>query len=630
MNSLLIGELALEQPSFEPSKNKLLVEDFRELRTTVERMGLLNPNHLFFFLLLLHILLLDAAAWLTIWYFGSSLLPFLFSALLLGTVQAQAGWLQHDFGHLSVFSKSKWNHLVHKFVIGHLKGAPASWWNHLHFQHHAKPNCFRKDPDVNMHPLFFALGKTLSVESITEGKIQLLFSVLAYLYYPVGPPALVPLYFQWYIFYFAVQRRQWVDLAWMLTFYIRFFLTYLPLLGVKGLLGLFLLVRLIESNWFVWVTQMNHIPMHIDYDKNVDWFSTQLQATCNVHQSLFNDWFSGHLNFQIEHHLFPTMPRHNYWKVAPLVKSLCAKHGIEYQSKPLLTAFGDIVQKHGFLRAGLQLWNNLLQELRTITNLATFCSKFKAHFFNLAITSINTEQQTGNIEYGFQETVCSQAEKPDRSWQPMSSSQQFAHRYQQPNHTGSSVMALDAASLQHIQLRVWMPPTATPNHDSSDPGVWFLPILSLVNDATVPGLAPYPAPLSVAFAVAPLPGTEPHESTSGTGDALLPLPSTEARLTPIPGTSRELALTHRDIRGPAPTRGIGPSSLIAGKDYRLLVPIARFQAPVPSNNVLGLVPRLIAALVVSAWALGTAMVLMVGIRFLGVCCRLLLLEVQST
>lgn len=27
---------------------------------------------------------------------------------------------------------------------------------------------------------------------------------------PVGPPALVPLYFQWYIFYFAVQRKQWV------------------------------------------------------------------------------------------------------------------------------------------------------------------------------------------------------------------------------------------------------------------------------------------------------------------------------------------------------------------------------------------------------------------------------------
>ncbi|XP_013804832.1 acyl-CoA (8-3)-desaturase isoform X2 [Apteryx mantelli] len=319
MSPLLIGELAPDQPIFEPSKNKRLVEDFRELRATVEKMGLLNPNHTFFILHLCHILLLDVAAWLTIWYFGSSIVPFLFSAVLLGTVQ----------------------------------GAPASWWNHLHFQHHAKPNCFRKDPDINMHPLLFALGKILSVELGVKKKKFMPYNHQHKYFFIIGPPALLPLYFQWYIFYFVVQRKQWVDLAWMLTFYVRFFLTYLPLLEMKGILGLFLLVRFIESNWFVWVTQMNHIPMHIDYDKNVDWFSTQLQATCNVHHSLFNDWFSGHLNFQIEHHLFPTMPRHNYWKVAPLVKSLCAKHGIEYQCKPLLTAFADIV--HSLKDSG-ELW----------------------------------------------------------------------------------------------------------------------------------------------------------------------------------------------------------------------------------------------------------------------------------
>lgn len=37
------------------------------------------------------------------------------------------------------------------------------------------------------------------------------------------------------------------------------------------------------------------------------------------------------------------MPRHNYYKVAPLVQSLCTKHGIEYKSKTLLSAFADIV-----------------------------------------------------------------------------------------------------------------------------------------------------------------------------------------------------------------------------------------------------------------------------------------------
>lgn len=42
--------------------------------------------------------------------------------------------------------------------------------------------------------------------------------------------------------------------------------------------------------------------------------------------------------------LFPTMPRHNLHKVAPLVRSLCAKHGIEYQQKPLLRALQDIIR----------------------------------------------------------------------------------------------------------------------------------------------------------------------------------------------------------------------------------------------------------------------------------------------
>ncbi|KAF6103259.1 fatty acid desaturase 1 [Phyllostomus discolor] len=223
----------------------------------------------------------------------------------------------------------------------------------MHFQHHAKPNCFRKDPDINMHPFFFALGKILSVELGKQKKKYMPYNHQHKYFFLIGPPALLPLYFQWYIFYFVVQRKKWVDLAWMITFYVRIFLTYVPLLGVKGFLGLFFMVRFLESNWFVWVTQMNHIPMHIDRDQNRDWVSTQLQATCNVHKSAFNDWFSGHLNFQIEHHLFPTMPRHNYHKVAPLVRSLCAKHGIEYQSKPLLSAFADIV--HSLKESG-QLW----------------------------------------------------------------------------------------------------------------------------------------------------------------------------------------------------------------------------------------------------------------------------------
>ncbi|XP_051885199.1 acyl-CoA 6-desaturase isoform X3 [Pristis pectinata] len=266
--------------------------------------------------------------------------------------KAQSGWLQHDFGHLSVFRKTKWNHLLHKFLIGHMKGASGNWWNHRHFQHHAKPNIFNKDPDVNMLKVF-VLGNTQPVE-FGKKKIKYLpYNHQHEYFFLIGPPLLIPVYFYIQIMMTMITRRDWVDLAWATTYYIRYFNTYIPFYGFFGSILFVLFVRFIESHWFVWVTQMNHIPMEIDNEKYKDWLTMQLDSTCNIEQSFFNDWFSGHLNFQIEHHLFPTMPRHNYYKIAPLVKSLCDKHGLNYQVKPLSQGFKDII---GSLKKSGDLW----------------------------------------------------------------------------------------------------------------------------------------------------------------------------------------------------------------------------------------------------------------------------------
>ncbi|NWU90230.1 FADS2 desaturase, partial [Upupa epops] len=163
LKPLLIGELAPGEPSQDRDKNSELVEDFRTLRKTAEDMNLFRASPWFFSLYLAHIIAMEVVAWLMVSYFGTGWIATLILACILTTSQAQAGWLQHDFGHLSVFKKSSWNHIVHKFVIGHLKGASANWWNHRHFQHHAKPNIFKKDPDVNMVHVF-VLGDTQPVE----------------------------------------------------------------------------------------------------------------------------------------------------------------------------------------------------------------------------------------------------------------------------------------------------------------------------------------------------------------------------------------------------------------------------------------------------------------------------------
>ncbi|KAB1277171.1 Acyl-CoA 6-desaturase [Camelus dromedarius] len=121
MKPLLIGDLAPEEPSQDHSKNLQITEDFRALRKTTEEMNLFKTNHLFFLLLLAHIFIMETITWFTVFYFGNGWIPIIIMAFILAASQAPAGWLQHDFGHLSVYKKSTWNHIVHKFTIGHLK-----------------------------------------------------------------------------------------------------------------------------------------------------------------------------------------------------------------------------------------------------------------------------------------------------------------------------------------------------------------------------------------------------------------------------------------------------------------------------------------------------------------------------
>ncbi|XP_064598122.1 acyl-CoA 6-desaturase-like [Liolophura sinensis] len=327
-------------------------KDFREVRATAEKMNLFKPNFWFYFFHLGHILALEAMAYLVMHWYGTGWIPWTISLLCYSTVQAQTGWLQHDFGHLSVCKSSFWDHRFHDFVMGFIKGASRQWWNHMHYQHHAKPNVMDKDPDVRIDKLF-VVGDVMPVEKAKEKKQTMPYNLQHKYFFLIGPPLLFPVYFQFMLIRHIITRRAWSDLFWMMTFFVKFIYLYYPLLGLKGVIVYYFLMRCLESHWFTWVSQANHIPMEIDHDSAKPWLKLQMHATCNIEKSFFNDWFTGHLNFQIEHHLFPTMPRHNLYKIQPLVKSVCQKHGIDYQVKTLSGAFVDIVRT---LKHSGELW----------------------------------------------------------------------------------------------------------------------------------------------------------------------------------------------------------------------------------------------------------------------------------
>uniref|UniRef100_A0A8C5FC93 acyl-CoA (8-3)-desaturase n=1 Tax=Gadus morhua TaxID=8049 RepID=A0A8C5FC93_GADMO len=269
LKPLLIGELAVTEPSQDRNKNAAVVEDFQALRTRAEGLGLFQAQPLFFCLHLGHILLLELLAWMSVWLWGTGWRTTLLCSFILAVAQAQAGWLQHDFGHLSVFKLSRWNHIFHKFIIGHLKGASGNWWNHRHFQHHAKPNVFSKDPDVNMLHVF-VVGDIQPVEYGIKKIKYMPYHHQHQYFFLVGPPLLIPVYFH---------------------------------------------IQILRAIRVTMVTVLSS-PM----------------SGCS---------------------LFPTMPRHNYQVLAPLVRALCEKHSIPYQEKTLWRGVADVVRS---LKNSGDLW----------------------------------------------------------------------------------------------------------------------------------------------------------------------------------------------------------------------------------------------------------------------------------
>jgi fatty acid desaturase len=280
---------------------------------------------------------MEILAALVCYYYGDSRLGWWITVVLLATSQIQAGWLQHDFGHLSVFTNLKMNELAHKFVIMALKGASMKWWKARHNRHHAKTNVLKKDPDIEVAPLFLFSGMVKANKGWKYTPFQ------QHYWWILGPPTVTTLLFFFQNAKFVFSKNLKNEIAWGLTFFVRFFLTYTLIAGFWSQLGLYWAMRFLESLWFTWVTSMNHLTMPIEPEDNKDWVNLQMRTTQNVEHSAFNDWFTGHLNFQCEHHLFPTMPRHNYPKVHARVVELCKKHGVPVRVRPLITAFNDIL-----------------------------------------------------------------------------------------------------------------------------------------------------------------------------------------------------------------------------------------------------------------------------------------------
>ena len=91
----------------------------------------------------------------------------------------------------------------------------------------------------------------------------------------------------------------------------------------------------------------NHKGMpQTDSSSRLDFVRTQVLTARNIYGHPLTDFWYGALNYQIEHHLFPGMPRINVKRAQPIVKQFCAERGIAYHETSFVQSYRELL---GFL-----------------------------------------------------------------------------------------------------------------------------------------------------------------------------------------------------------------------------------------------------------------------------------------
>ena len=260
-------------------------------------------------------------------------------AVFLAVAFAQAGFLGHDAGHSQVFRTRRANTVL-GIACGNLAiGMSYAWWTAKHSRHHAHPNTEGADPDIMIGALAFSAASARTARGVR----RLVFRYQAYL--------LVPMLFLEAAGLHASSIRTVAGprcrhRAWEATLLGVHFAAYLSavffvlppvkavvfILVQQGLLGFYLGCSFAPNH--------KGMPILAASDQS-DFLRRQVLTSRNVRGGWLTDLALGGLNYQIEHHLFPSMPQPSLRRAQPLVAAFCAERNVPYLETSLLTSYAQ-------------------------------------------------------------------------------------------------------------------------------------------------------------------------------------------------------------------------------------------------------------------------------------------------
>ncbi|MFE3541624.1 fatty acid desaturase family protein [Nocardia sp. NPDC059177] len=275
------------------------------------------------------------AGWVALVVVGDSWWSLLVG-VFLAAVFAQIAFLGHDAGHRQIFGSRRADYL-YGVIAGNLAiGLSIGWWTSNHNRHHAHPNTEGADPDA-MGVLAFSGARARA----GRGWRRFVFRHQAALFFPMLLLEGGSLHYSSIraVFRWPIPNRGWEG-ALLAAHFAGYLATVFLVLSPGKALAFIAVQQSLFGLYMGCTFAPNHKGMAVlPEGDNTDFLRRQVLTSRNVRGGFFVDTALGGLNYQIEHHLFPSMPRANLRRAQPIVAAYCAEIGVPYCETGLVESY---------------------------------------------------------------------------------------------------------------------------------------------------------------------------------------------------------------------------------------------------------------------------------------------------
>ncbi len=325
--------------------------DYAELKTRVKQAGLLKKQLHHYVIAATLILAMMAGS---IYVASTQSITWLHIAngAFMAVVFAHLGFLAHDAGHLQIFRSPHRNYLA-MLAVGFLIGLSPSWWLDKHNNHHANTNDVDHDLDINLPIIAFNEEQARSKRGIA----RLIVKYQAFLFFPL---LLIEAFSiradstQFIMRGKKVKARRAEAVAIIGHFVLYFWLAF-EFMSPVNAIAFILVHQGLVGVYMGSVFAPNHKGMLlVNRATELSFLRRQVLTSRNIRGSAAVDYIYGGLNYQIEHHLFPTIPRNKLSSVQPIIRQFCQERGIPYHETGVIGSYREVLGHLEQIGSGLR------------------------------------------------------------------------------------------------------------------------------------------------------------------------------------------------------------------------------------------------------------------------------------